>query len=123
MKEVVPDRNKIPDDFYEMKKLVSGLGLPVQKRDACTNGCILYWKGDDACGDCKICGHSHYMQKRVRKGNRQQEIPFKKMYYFPITDRLQRLYASKTTAVHMRWHADSIAETDYLSHPRDEEAW
>jgi hypothetical protein len=29
MKEVAPDKNKIPDDFYEMKKMVSDLGLPV----------------------------------------------------------------------------------------------
>jgi hypothetical protein len=31
MKEVVPDRNKISDDFYGMKKLVSGLGYPFRK--------------------------------------------------------------------------------------------
>jgi hypothetical protein len=37
MKEVTLNRNKIPDNFYEMKKLVSGLGLPVQKIDSCTN--------------------------------------------------------------------------------------
>jgi hypothetical protein len=42
MKKVAPDRNKIPDDFYEMKKLVSELGLPVQKIDTCTNRCMLY---------------------------------------------------------------------------------
>ncbi|KAG6406051.1 hypothetical protein SASPL_133647 [Salvia splendens] len=31
-----------------------------------------------------------------------------KMYYFPLTPRLQRLYASKTTTAEMRWHATSI---------------
>jgi hypothetical protein len=47
MKEVTPDRNKIPDDFYGMKKLVSGLGLPVQKNrfmhewDACCIGKLM----------------------------------------------------------------------------------
>jgi hypothetical protein len=60
MKEVAPDRNKIPDDFYGIKKLVFGLGLPVQKIDSCTNGCMLYWKGDDACRNCKFCGHPRY---------------------------------------------------------------
>jgi hypothetical protein len=84
---------------------------------------MLYWKDDDARKDCKFYGHPHYTQKRVRKGSRQKEIPFKKIYYFPITPRLQRLYASKTIAVHMRWHADSITKTDYLNHPRDGVAW
>jgi hypothetical protein len=40
-KEVTSDRNKILDDFYEMKKLVSSLSLPFQKIDACMNGCML----------------------------------------------------------------------------------
>jgi hypothetical protein len=88
MKKVASDRNKIPDDFYEMKKLVSRLNLPVQKIDACTNGYMLFWKGDDAHKDCKFCGHPRCMQKKVRKGNRPKEISFKKMYYFPITPRL-----------------------------------
>jgi hypothetical protein len=89
MKEVASDRNKILDDFYEMKKLVSTLGLPVQKIDVCMNGCMLYWKGDDACGDCKFYGHPRYTQKRVQKDNRQKEIPFKRIYYFSITPKLQ----------------------------------
>jgi hypothetical protein len=106
-----------------MKNVVSGLGLPVKKINACTNGCMLHWKDNDTHGDCKFCGHPCYMQKRVRKGNKQEEISFKKTYYFRITHRLQRLYASKITAVHMRWHADSTVEASYLSHPRDGEAW
>jgi hypothetical protein len=59
----------------------------------------------------------------VQKGSRQKDITFKKMYYFPITPRLQRLYTSKITVAHMRWHADSTTETGYLSHPRDGKAW
>jgi hypothetical protein len=101
MKKVASDTNKIPDDLYEMKKLVSKLGFPIQKIYACTNRCILYWKGDDASIDCKFCGHPRYMQKSVRKGSRQKVIPFKKIYYFPISLRLQRLYASKKTAPHV----------------------
>jgi hypothetical protein len=80
--------NKIPVDFYEMKKMVSGLSLPVQKIDTCLNGCILYWKTDDRRQDCKFCRHPRYMPNRVRKSNVQKEIPFKRTYYFPITPRL-----------------------------------
>jgi hypothetical protein len=123
MKEVTPDRNKIPDGFYDMKKLVSGLSLPIQKIDSCSNRCILYWKDDDVHEDSKFCGQSQYMQKGVRKENILKEIPFKRMYYFPIMPRLQRLYTSKTTAEHISWHADNTAEAGYMSHPRDSEVW
>jgi hypothetical protein len=111
IKEVAPDRNKIPDNFYDIKKLVSWLGLPIQKLTRVRMNACFIGKGDDACKDCKFCGHPRNIQKMVRKGSRQKEIPFKNMYYFPITPKLQWLYVSKMTALHMRWHADNIAET------------
>ena len=105
MKEVLPQGNKMIDDFYQTKKLVAGLGLPVQKIDVCPNGCMLYWKDDMHKRECKFCGHDRYMhRKKVGKNKQKKEIALKKMYYFPITPRLQRLYAFKTTAEHMRWH-------------------
>jgi hypothetical protein len=101
----------MPDDFYQIKKLVSGLSLPVQKIDVYTNGGILYWRDDVNRRDYKFCGHPRYMsKKKVGKNKQQKEIPFKRMYYFPITLRLQRLYASKTTVEHMRCHSESPTE-------------
>ncbi|KAL0295840.1 UNVERIFIED_CONTAM: hypothetical protein Scaly_3085900 [Sesamum calycinum] len=35
---------KADGDYYNTKKLVKDLGLPIQKIDACKNGCMLYWK-------------------------------------------------------------------------------
>ncbi|GJZ78223.1 hypothetical protein Tco_0642895 [Tanacetum coccineum] len=34
-----------------------------------------------------------------------------------------RLYASKVTAVHMRWHDEHVQEDGVMSHPSDDEAW
>ncbi|KAK8565156.1 hypothetical protein V6N12_058730 [Hibiscus sabdariffa] len=49
---------------------------------------------------------------------------YKKMYYFTLTHRLQRLYASKVTAKHMRWHAEhQTDEVDLMCHPSDSLAW
>ncbi|XP_057995012.1 uncharacterized protein LOC131175302 [Hevea brasiliensis] len=45
------------------------------------------------------------------------------MYYFPLTPRLQRLYASKATAAKMRWHAEHNMEDDVMCHSSDSEAW
>ncbi|GMI90261.1 hypothetical protein HRI_002695400 [Hibiscus trionum] len=46
------------------------------------------------------------------------------MYYFPLTPRLQRLYASEVTAKHMSWHAEhQIDEVGLMCHPSDSLVW
>ena len=45
------------------------------------------------------------------------------MYYFPLTPRLQRLYASKATANDMRWHKEHNIEEGVMRHCSDSPAW
>ena len=45
------------------------------------------------------------------------------MYYFPLTPRLQHLYASKATAESMRWHDDHFVEDGKMCHCFDFPAW
>lgn len=40
MKEAFPPSTKLPNDFYQMKRLVAGLGLPIKKIDVCMN-CLI----------------------------------------------------------------------------------
>ena len=58
MKELLPTDNLMTDNFYSTKKLVRGLGLPVQKIDCCENNCMLYWGEDNDLSCCKICSFS-----------------------------------------------------------------
>lgn len=39
-KKILPQPNKAPASYYETKKLVRGLGLPVHKIDVCEDNCI-----------------------------------------------------------------------------------
>ena len=44
--------------------------------------------------------------------------------YFPLASRLQRLYMSSKTAMHMRWHKEGVRrDSVVISHPTDGEAW
>ena len=43
IKEVVPNKNLVIESFYSAKRLVRGLGLPVEKIHCCNNGCMLFW--------------------------------------------------------------------------------
>jgi hypothetical protein len=52
------------------------------------------------------------------------EVIQKQLRYFPITPHLKRLFISKRTVRHMRWHKEGICENDgVMGHPSDGEAW
>ncbi|KAL0367433.1 UNVERIFIED_CONTAM: hypothetical protein Sradi_3633400 [Sesamum radiatum] len=54
---------------------------------------------------------------------RRKKTAYAILRYLPITPRLQRLYASNTTAEHMSWHATHETESGVMYHPSDVEAW
>ncbi|XP_073133636.1 uncharacterized protein [Henckelia pumila] len=124
MSELCPANNHMPPSFYWTKKLIKDLGLPVEKIDACSNNCMIYWGTDSDLTECKICEHPRYKPSR-RRGSRtpNKQTPYKRMYYFPITPRLLRLYASTATASHMRWHHDHHSDPETMTHPSDSLAW
>ncbi|KAL0342645.1 UNVERIFIED_CONTAM: hypothetical protein Scaly_1927100, partial [Sesamum calycinum] len=53
--EYYPSYYTPPGDYYSTKKLVKDLGLPVEKIDACKNGCMLYWNDDIDLEYCTFC--------------------------------------------------------------------
>ncbi|XP_055961834.1 uncharacterized protein LOC126681490 [Mercurialis annua] len=114
----------MPNFFVNIKKLVKGLGLPVEVIDCCFHNCMIYWGADEDLTHCKVCTFPRW--KPVTKSNsakRRANVPYKKMFYFPLTPRLQRLYASKATAKHMTWHAEHEMEDEKMCHPSDSPAW
>ncbi|CAA0817961.1 Unknown protein [Striga hermonthica] len=64
--EVLPYDNTVPENFYKTKKLLRGMGLPVEKIDCCNNGCMLYWEDDADATSCKFCGHGRFKRKPPR---------------------------------------------------------
>ena len=81
---------------------------------------MIYWGDDSELTQCKFCDHARYRPQSI---NRQKVVPYKKMYYFPLTPRLQRLYASEATAKSMRWHDDHFVEDGEMIHCSDSPAW
>ncbi|KAL0307413.1 UNVERIFIED_CONTAM: hypothetical protein Sangu_3032700, partial [Sesamum angustifolium] len=87
-------------DYYSMKKLIKNLGLPIEKIDACRNGCMLYWKDDVGLEYFKFCGDARYKPSREQDPHRKKS-PYAVLRYLPLTPHLQRLYSSRVTANHM----------------------
>jgi len=81
---------------------------------------MLYYLENAEMTECMTCGHSRY---RPRTGRGKTLVAFKKLRYFLITSRLQRLFMSPRTAEHMTWHQSHDAVDGVMVHPSDGEAW
>ena len=84
---------------------------------------MIYWGEDSELSSCKFCQHPRFKTSRCGSHKQKTNVPFKKMYYFPLTPRLQRLYASTAIAKDMRWHAKYMSEDGVMCHCSDSEAW
>ncbi|XP_057426300.1 uncharacterized protein LOC130719704 [Lotus japonicus] len=123
MKETHPEGNIIPEDYYRAKKIVSKLGLTAKKIDCCDKGCMLFYTDEDMkLKHCKFCGGPRYHRKKVGRDN-YKEVPVKRMHYLPLIPRLKRLYASMSSALHMRWHYENKRKPGVMCHPSDGKAW
>ncbi|XP_070010307.1 uncharacterized protein [Nicotiana sylvestris] len=118
MSELVDPNIKLPGDFYKAKRLVSKLGLSSIRIDCCEDGCMLYYKDDATLNSCKFCEKPRF--KRLSRGN---IIAIKAMHYLPLIPRLKRLYASMSSAPHMRWHFENRRPPGVMCHPLDGESW
>ncbi|XP_062104239.1 uncharacterized protein LOC133815411 [Humulus lupulus] len=113
------ERNTLPDLFAEAEK---------ELYFGCTTFSILTFivnlmhikKENKNAERCSICGHERYKSQ----GTKGKKIPHKKMQYFPITPRLQRLFMSRHTSFDMRWQKEERVDTEgVLRHPADAEVW
>lgn len=118
MSELVDPNINLPGDFYKAKRLVSKLGLSSMRIDCCEDGCMLYYKDDATLDSCKFCEKPRF--KRLSSGNM---VAVKAMHYLPLIPRLKRLYASMSSAPHMRWHFENRRPPGVMCHPSDGEAW
>nr|XP_025882612.1 uncharacterized protein LOC107281707 [Oryza sativa Japonica Group] len=124
----IPNGKELPKNFYEAKKVVSKFGLDYQQIHACPNNCQLFWKekvNDDFCSTCKA---SRWKDKKpetkLTKKERKKATPSKVLRYFPIKERLKRLFMCRETASLPRWHDEErLVEDGVLQHPADSPAW
>ena len=115
MKELVDPNVEIPDSYYKANALVSKLGLSSIRIDCCEKGCMLYYKEDVNLESCKFCSHPRY-----KTGSTGKKLAIKAMHYLPLIPRLKRLYASNSSAPHMRWHRENRRPPGVMCHPSEE---
>ncbi|GKV06678.1 hypothetical protein SLEP1_g18537 [Rubroshorea leprosula] len=119
--KVLPKGNKVPSSFYEAKKIFEELGLKYEKIDACVNDCILYWGKYEKEQSCPVCGVNRW--KNGGEQDRGKQLPCKILRYFPLKDRIKRLYMSPKTASEMIWHEKKRPDDGFMRHLADSLAW
>jgi hypothetical protein len=97
-RSVLPEGNRLKENFYAAKSMMKPLGLGYQKIDMFPNFCMLYYLENVELTECMTCEHSSY-KPRTSRG--KTLMAYKKLRYFPITPRLQRLFMSQRTIKHM----------------------
>jgi len=97
-RNILPEGNRLKENFYVAKSMMKPLGLGYQKIDICLNFCMLYYLENAEMTECMTCGHSRY---KPRTGRGKTLVAYKKLRYFLIIPRLQRLFMSPRTADHM----------------------
>ena len=63
--EVLPKDNRMTFDFYDTKKQISALRLPVEKIDCCINGCMIYRGQTASMTQCDDCGVSRWITDKT----------------------------------------------------------
>jgi hypothetical protein len=81
---------------------------------------MLYYLENVELTEWMTCGHSRYKPKT---GRGKTLVTYKKLRYFSITPRLQRLFMSPRTAEHMTWHQSHDVVDGVMLHPSDSETW
>ncbi|XP_038679433.1 uncharacterized protein LOC119980710 [Tripterygium wilfordii] len=133
LQDLLPKGSSIPRNAYEMLQVVKKLGVRYEKIDACRNHCMLFWKADLDKDFCTICGTSRWKTNESdslgqgastsRHAKHKRKIAAKILRWFPLKERLQKLYMSSKTAQSMRWHKDERKNDGILRHPADSEVW
>ena len=120
--EMLPSDNVLPNSLYEVKRILSVIGIEHEKIHACPNDCILYRKEYETFKVCPQCGLSRW---KVNKNGSESksEIPAKVLWYFPPIPRFKRMFRSAESSKNLTWHATERKVDRKLRHPADSPSW
>jgi hypothetical protein len=108
--DVLPENHKMSKDY--------------KKIDVSDNNCMLFWK-EITSEKCIVCDERRFVEVENDDGlTVTTEIARKQLHYMPLIPWLKRLFISKNTTRHMRWHKEGVRENpDVMAHPADTNAW
>ncbi|XP_026384816.1 uncharacterized protein LOC113280404 [Papaver somniferum] len=123
LKIILPDGNTLPSNCRKAKDMIKPFQLPVHIIHACINDCILYRKDYANEEKCPKCGESRWKKPPEGSNPSTKKVPVKRLRYFPVTERLQRMYGTTWIAELMTWYAKVEESATHMRHPVDSSQW
>ena len=120
--DMLPLDNVLPTSIGDVKKFLKLFGFVYDIIHACKNDCILYRKEYADMVSCPRCKVSRW-EKDKHTSDVKNGIPAKVLRYFPIKDRLKRMFRSKKTAEDLRWHFNNASVDGTMRHPVNSLTW
>ena len=84
-RSILPEENKLKENFYAAKSMMKSFGLRYQKIDMCPNVCMLYYLENAELTKNRTYRHSCYKPRTDRE---KTLVAHKILRYFRITLRL-----------------------------------
>jgi hypothetical protein len=86
---------------------------------------MLFWKDHENDSKCLKCGKSRYVEVKNDDGEMvTSTVAQKQLHYMPLAPRVKRLFLSRNTASHMRWHKEREREDAHvMTHLSNSDAW
>jgi len=130
LEELLPENSCLPSSYQDCKLIIKDLGFSYEKIDSCPNDCVLFRKEYENEVRCPKCHASRYKEMKHQRFRRKVSskvaslpIPAKVLRYFPLKQRIKRLFMSSKTAKSMKWHDEGRTKDGKLRHPADSLAW
>jgi hypothetical protein len=65
-RSILPEENRLKENFYAVNSMMKPLGLGYQKINMCPNFCMMYYLENAELVECSSCGHSRYKPRTSR---------------------------------------------------------
>ncbi|XP_026384704.1 uncharacterized protein LOC113280271 [Papaver somniferum] len=103
MKTILPAGNTVPATSNKAKAMIEPFRLKCEIIHACPNDCILYRKEYADMDECPNCKASRWKPVDTKKPHAKR-VPTKKLRYFSVAERLQRIFSIPRIAELLNFH-------------------
>ena len=90
--------NRLKRNFYAAKFMINPLDLGYQKNDMFPNFYMLHYLENTDLIEWRTCENAYY---KLKNGRGRTLVTHRKLIYFSITPRLQKVFMSFKTVEHM----------------------
>jgi hypothetical protein len=95
--------------------MLSALSMGYEKIHMCKDNRMLFYTEHKNEMKSLKCDKSRFVEVVNEYGEKvMTKVAHKQLHYMPLAPRMKRLFLSKKTARHMRWHKEGVRENDQV---------